>query len=401
MKTMKRVLGAVLALMLTVCAVGCSTPAVAMSVGDYDYSSADYLAYLFMNTNQLYSYYSYFGDVSTMWDQTMPYENPYDLSKDEETSEPEVSVAEPTATGVEVKVDENALPIADYIKAATKDQIVYLSALQALADENKFVISDEDKAAAKTAMGSYSDADLIDKGFSVETFEKAYLAANYLEDTVFMGLFGKDGKQATKQADIDKYFDDNYLAYEIIQVALVDSEGNALSDEEIAAKKADLEGYRNVFYATGDFDQAIAAYDASTAADSEDADKTEYDTDYAGEPKENVTSNNSENVQTVDAGSDNADKDLVKMLKGMDEGEVKITEYNQNGGSKMAALVYRIDPDGKGRETYRDDSTEAIIRSLRQDDFDAAVKAKVDAMADKVKVNARAVKMCDPKAFVE
>ena len=102
-----------------------------------------------------------------------------------------------------------------------------------------------------------------------------------------------------------------------------------------------------------------------------------------------------------DAASDDADQDLVKLIRSVDEGEVAIAEYNQNGKSKMAVLVYRIDPDGKGRDTYRADSTEAIVKALRQDDFDKAVKAKEDAQADSVKINSRAVKMCDPKSFFE
>lgn len=401
MKTMKRVLGAVLALTLMVLAVGCSTPSVAMSVGGYDYSTAEYLAYLYQNANQIYQYYTYFGDASTMWDQTLPYENPYDLSDEDETSEVSAAETETTATGAGVTLDDKGIPVADYIKSATKDQIIYLSALKALLDENKLSISEENLAEVDGVLAGYDEADLVDNGFSLENFRKAYINANYLEDTVFMGLFGVDGKQPTKKADVDKYFDDNYLAYEIIQVALVDTDGNALSDDEIAAKKADLEGYRNVFYATGDFDEAIAAYDAATAADSEDGEKKEYDTDYAGEPKENVTSNTSANVQTVDAASDDADQDLVKLIRSVDEGEVAIAEYNQGGKSKMAALVYRIDPDGKGRDTYRADSTETIVKALRQDDFDKAVKAEEDKQADSVKINSRAIKMCDPKSFFE
>ena len=395
MKTMKRVLGAVLALTLVLLAVGCSTPSVAMSVGGYDYSTAEYLAYLYQNATQIYQYYSYFGDVSTMWDQTLPYENPYDLSEDDEeepATEPETTT---TATGATPAADAG-IPVADYIKSATKDQIVYLSALRAIADENDLAISEADVADATGALAGYDEADLVNNGFSLDNFRKAYLNANYLEDTVLTGMFGVNGKQATKQAEIDKYFDDNYLAYEMIQIALVDSDGNALSDKEIAEKKAELEGYRNVFYATGDFDEAIAAYDNATAADGE---KKTYDTDYAGEPKANVTSNTSDNVQTVDAGADDADQDLVKLIRSVDEGEVALSEYNQDGKSKMAVLIYRIDPDGKGRETYRADSTDKIVKALCQDDFDKLVKAKVDAQKDTVKINNRAVKMCDPKAF--
>ena len=405
MKTMKRALGMVLALTLAVFAFGCSTPATAMSVGEVDYPTSEYLAYLYQNASQIYSYYSYFGDTSTIWSQTLPYENPYDFSADDEDeADEEKAETTTTATGAAIEIEENTMPIADYIKKATQDQLVYFSALKALMDENKLAISEEDLTAADNAMATYKEADLLEKGFSLDSFRKAYINSTYLEDTVWMGLFGKDGKQATKQADIDKYFDDNYLVYEIIQVALEDSEGNALTEAEIADKKAELEGYRNVFYATGDFDQAIAAYDAATTVDSEnanDADKTKYDTDYAGEPKANVTSNNSQNVQTVDAGADNADADLVKLIRSVKEGEVALTEYKQNGKNRMAALIYRIDPDGKGRETYRADSEEAIIKSLRKADFEKLVQAKMDAQKDSVKINARAVKMCDPQKFFE
>ncbi len=402
MKTMKRALGMMLALTLAVFAFGCSTPAVAMSAGGVDYPTSEYLAYLYQNASQIYSYYSYFGDTSTIWSQTLPYENPYDFSADDKDEDDEANAeTTTTATGAAIEIEENTMPIADYIKKATQDQLVYFSALKALMDENKLAISEEDLAAVDNAMATYNEADLLENGFSLDSFRKAYINSTYLEDTVFMGVFGKDGKQATKQADIDKYFDDNYLAYEIIQVSLEDSEGNALTESEIADKKAKLEGYRNVFYATGDFDKAIAAYDADTTVDSENADKTKYDTDYAGEPKANVTSNSSQNVQTVDAGEDSADADLVKLIRSVKEGEVALTEYKQNGKNRMAALVYRIDPDGKGRETYRADSEEGIIKSLREADFEKLVQAKMDAQKDSVKINARAVKMCDPQKFFE
>lgn len=401
MKTLKRILTTALIGVLLLAVVGCSTPAVALSVGGYDYSSAEYLAYLYQNASQIYSYYSYFGDASTMWDQTMPYENPYDLNDDDETSEVSAAETSTTATGSAVTVENKGIPIADYIKQATKDQIIYLSALRALLEENKLSFSEADMTEMEATLAGYNESDLLDKGFSLENFSKAFKNTTYLESTVFMGLFGTEGKKAvTSKDDMKAYFDKNYVMYEVIQTSLADSEGKALTDEEIAEKKADLEGYRNVFYATGDFDEAIAAYDAATTADSEDGEKKEYDTDYDGEPQENVTSNTSSNVQTVDVTSDNAEKDLVSQIQKMDLGAVEIVDFTTTSGTKMAALVYRIDPDAKG-VTARVDTEASIIKALHQDEFDKLVKAKMNEQKDTIKVSDRALKMCDPKAFFD
>lgn len=404
MKVMKRAIALALTLVLAVAVVGCSTPAVAMSVGGYEYSTAEYLAYLYQNANQIYSYYSYFGDVSTIWEQKMPYENPYDLSDDDETSETSVVETTTTATGSGVQVEDEGILIEDYLKQATQDQLIYFSALKALFDENKMAISEEDLAEADSALASQDEKTLLEKGFSLDSYRKAYINVNYLEKTVFNGMYGLKGKTPTKQADIDKYFNDNYLSYEIIQMSLEDTEGNALTDKEIAEKKADLEGYRNVFYATGDFDKAVAAYDADTTADSEEkaapSAETEEQKAYDGEPAEDVTPATSQNIQTMDVKGDNVETNLLNKVKELEFGQAEIVEYTTVQGTKMVALVYRVNPDAKG-STIRADKQDAVLRSLHQDDFDKAVKAKMDAQKDSVNVNKRAVKMCDPKAFFE
>ncbi len=403
MKVMKRALAVALSLMLAVIAVGCSTPAVAISVGGYDYSTAEYLAYLYQNTNQIYQYYSYFGDVSTIWSQSMPYENPYAFGDEDETSEVSVPETTTTATGSGIQIEDKGLLMADYIKQATQDQIVYFAALQALLDENKLAISDEDLAEADSVMASQDEAKLLEKGFSLDNFRKAYINNTYLEDTVFNGLYGLEGKTPTKQADIDKYFNDNYVSYEVIQMSLEDTEGNALTDAEIAEKKESLEEYRNVFYATGDFDKAIAVYDADTTADSEEKPETSAETEeqkaYDGEPAEDVTSATSQNIQTTDMKGDNVEINLLNKVKEVKFGQAEIVEYTTVQGTKMAALVYRVNPDAKG-STIRENNQDAVLRSLHQDDFEKAVKAKMDAQKDSVNINKRAVKMCNPEDFV-
>lgn len=418
MKIVKRVLAAVIALALMMTAAGCSTPKDAAKVGDVNIPTGEYLAYLYANSMGMYNMYAqYMGDASGMWEQSFPYENPYDFSEDKQTTETTSATSDATSAA-----DENTLIMADYLKQQTKDQIVYFAVLKKILEENGLSISAEDLADADTYLATMDATELLNKGISKEHFKTMYVDTTYMEDTVFNGIYGVDakGKNATKKADVDKYFADNYIAYEIIQVALVDSDKNPLTDKEIAEKKEELEGYRNVFYATGDFNKAIEAYDAATTVNSDGEipalDKEKYDVDYDGEPVEDVTALTSTNVQTVDVTAESTDQDLVKMVKSLDEGAVDILEYNQNGGSKMAALVYRVDPDNvkvnpNGYASAEDDVStyvplrenvqDAILHSLRDKDFHALVKAKMDEQKSSISFDSRAIKMCDPKNFFE
>lgn len=398
---MKKVMALVLAVLMLVTVVGCSTPSVAISVDGRDYSTAEYLAYLYNNANMMYYYYSNYSDASTMWDQSLAYTNPYTIEESTTESQAEVK-------------DEDKLPIKEYIQQETKDQILYLAAVEALMKENKFEISEENKKAADDAMAQYSEGDIISKGFSLDTFKKVYLATNYAEDTLFKGIYGKGGKQEVPEKDIKAYFDKNYLAYEIIQITTVDSDGNSLSDEEIAKIRSRIDSYYDVYKDTGNFDKAIKAYSDDNAADSETtegietvdtAETTEENTEVGGYnwltgEIDNVTSNNSENVQTMNAETA-TDKDLVKAVQSVAEGDVKVVEYNQGGTSAMIALIYRIDPDGKGRETYYDDSKDTVIEDMKKDDFKKIVIKKRDELQKKAVISDRAIKMCDPQDFFD
>lgn len=396
MSNMKRIIAFVMVLVMAIFAVGCSTPSVAISVDGHDYSTGEYLAYLYNNATMLYYYYSNYGDVSTMWSQTLPYSNPYTLDEEEEESK-----KEDTDTS---KEEEEKYEIAKYLELETKDQILYLAAIESLMKEYGFSISDEDKKEAEDALKSYSESDLITKGFSFENFKKMYLATNYDENTLFDGLYAKGGKKEVAEKEVRKFFDDNYLAYEIIQITTVDSDGNTLAEDEVNKIQERLEKYLEVYESTGDFDKAIAAYDKDNSSE-EDAkeEETEEDTDSEGGRNydgtiTNVTSNNSENVRTLDASSA-TDEDLVKAVRSVDEGDVKIVEYDQDGTSHMKALIYRIDPDGKGRETYYEDSKSSVLKSIKGDEFKKLIIDRMDKQSSKVVVSDRALGMAKPEEF--
>lgn len=396
----KRILCAVLAAIMLLFTVGCSTPAVAMKVGDREYSTGEYLAYLYSTSLTIYNYYAQFSDVTAMWNQTWPYSNPYAR---------EVSEAETSETS---DVADERVSTADYIRSATKDTILYMAAIEALMKENGITLSDEDKADAESKLATYTDSGLRALGFSLDNYKKMYLATNYNEKALLKGLYGKGGKSEVPEGELRGYFDDNYLVYEIIQIALVDSEGNPLEADKEAEVRARIDKYMDVYQQTGDFDKAIEAYDNEGTSEEEVSDVSDVSDEVSEEASEeasepernedgtvkNVTTNTSVNVVEIDAKTA-SDQDLVAAIRSVDEGTAKIVEYKQEGKSDMIALIYRIDADGTGRETYYEDSLDELLQKIKEDEFKTLIWDKMDAQASTVVIDQKAIDMCKPENF--
>ena len=187
--------------------------------------------------------------------------------------------------------------------------------------------------------------------------------------------------------------------------------------------KAELEAYRNVFYATGDFDKAVEANKAANTANEnnevlglEGLDKETYNVDYDGEPVENVTANNASDILVKDTAED-AENDLLTKVRGVDAGTVDIVEYTEDSAKKIA-LVYRYDINkvevadsnltvtADAAETVeptykslRESAEDAIITALHEDDFNKLAQKKLDELTKSASFNERTVKMCSPKKF--
>ena len=355
-----------------------------ISVGDRVYSTSEYKAYLYNSAAMIYAYYAYYADPSTMWEQVLPYSNPYarETSGDDE--------------GEQVNT-------AEYIRRTTKDTILYLAAIEALMTEYGIELDDTDKAEAEA--NGYVD-DLMNVvgfdatestarslGFSLADFQKMYLATHYSEKALLHGLYGKGGKQEVPEKELRAYFDENYLVYEIIQIALVDSEGNPLSSDDAAQVKARINQYLAVYEQTGDFDKAIEAYDNYGTEDPLSDAET-----YEDGSANNVTNNKSVNVIEIDAKA-YSDQHLVAAIRSVKEGEVKIVEYKQGGNDDMIALIYRIDADGTGRETYYDDSRDELLQKVCEDDFKNLIFDKMDEQVSSLQINQSAIDTCKPEDF--
>lgn len=414
MKMLKKAAVTLLALAVAATALfstGCSTPKVAMTVDGTEYTTGEYLAYLYNSfyqiyvNQQLYYYDLYGGDSYDVWNETYTYD-------EEEGTE---------------------YDLVGYIKRSAQDSIIRQVAIIRMMDEYGITVSDEDKATIQEHLDSLPADAYLEYGFNNESYARMYREYNFNERTLFYTLYGEGGQKAVAAEEIRKYFDENYLSYKIISFSLVDSEGKDLSDEEKKAIDEDLNGYLKQFQDGATFDEVIAQYEKDTAdetttdstatttggettttaanASTTVADTTTEDTttttaadadgeDAADDEAETTTDENRVDIDSAQTG----DKELVTALKEMAFNEAKIIEYSTDAGQKTKALVLRLDPEAdRGEDSdgnavdYFADQKDAVLYQLKQEEFNKDVQTKVDALD--FTISESVVKKCDPYEF--
>lgn len=367
MKNIIRILSAVLALsmLLTGCSLWKPTlegPGdVAATYGDgQELSTGEYLAYLYNEINNIYTYYGQYGmDAST---QTFTYGEGDDAKKD--------------------------LSLTEYVALSTPDTIKTMIALDKLIKDNGIEFGEKDYEKFDDLHESYHSLKEEKEAFEAGTFlplginDEHYLsvyeklALNYY--LAFYGLYGKGGVEEVKDKEIRKYFDDNYLSYKIINLSLTDSEGKELAKKEKQKKLDTLEGYLKICNEKG-FEKAMDQYNKDNA-----------DKDEKVEPTKDE-----DNRQNQDAND--MDENLAKAIRKLKVGKAEIIEYKAGGSTPSAALVLRLDINKPG-ELY-DDSYEAILYAIKYESFQEMVDKKADEI--KIEFNEDVLDTCTPEQMME
>lgn len=373
---------------------GCSTPKVAAKVDNVEYSSADYLAYLYNAYEETFYYnslsqYSQYG--MDPWTQKLTY--------GEGDSAEQVSVEE-------------------YIKRLAKDTMIRQVAIKKMMDQYGITYSDSDLSTFNQSVSSLTADEFIKMGFNNDTYKKMYQAVSLNESTLFYGLYDNNGSRAMSDDEINQYYKDNILTYKMIEVSLTDSSGADLSDDQVNDKKATLQKYMDIYKASGNFDSAITQYNADqqaaaattttgTATDTTSADGTDATTTAVAATTtaaatttttaaSTTTSGSSATTTTASGSSDSTsgtstdsnlkyadantygDEDFTNAVKSVPIGKAQIVTYKKSGTTNTIALIYRIDP-----ETTQYKLSEArknVIYGAKYKDFDTEVKSSADAL---------------------
>ena len=343
---------------------GCSTPKVALKVNDTEITMGEYLAYAYSVFSQVYYnqglYYSAAINGTDVWAQEFTY-----------------------GEGDDAKT----VKLAEYVKLMAKDQAVRQVAVQELMKKYGISRDEDDLKQLEQDFASVSESNIIGFGFNKESYRKAIFSLQLDEPALFYGLYGEGGSREVSETDRHQYFDENFLSYKIIEIALTDDEGNALEEAAVAEVKSQLEGYLKQYNETGDFDAVIAAYKKATAAAEEDADAetTEEET------SEEVDNRVDTNVKSM------GDDDFAAAIKKVEIGKAAIQQFKKGGTTETMALILRFDPnDDPDRFT---NATETILQQMKYEELDEEIKKYMKDL--KVEMNQTAFRRADPTIFTE
>ena len=176
----------------------------------------------------------------------------------------------------EIKVDDNTTQTgAEWVQSnamtAVKNMVAVLSECQKL----NITLTDDEAAAIKENVDTTWDS-------SSATYEKIGIAKssvrfiyefNKLNEKLFDAKYGPNGSSAVKDSELKSYFEEKYTSVEYFTVSLKGSDGKALSDDEQAKIKTELEKLGDQYSSGTSFDDVTAAYnkahsDATVTANS-------------------------------------------------------------------------------------------------------------------------------------
>ncbi len=430
----KRAITVLLALALLCSALlmtGCSTPKVAMTVDGDDYTTGEYLAFLYNTFYQVYMQ----GSASSA---PLYYYEMYSTDTD-------------IWSGKDYTYEDVKYDLSGYIKALAQDAIVRQVAVKRMMAEFGVSLNEEDKKALAEELAAVENDAFIQLGFNNESYARMLEECNYNEAGLFYALYGQGGKREVPEADIRKYFDDNYLSYMIISDALTDSKGNKLDDNAKAEVKKTFEGYLAMYQKDKDFDAVLHKFEADEKAKSEaESNKTTTTTGKGGTTPATTTTTAAATTTTTGAtttlaidatttvnntttaagtttttkgdghdheeeeeahdhrvdvdSSTEGNENLEKLIKEMKFDEIKILEYEDDNKTPTIALVLRMDPEAdRGKDEdgnpidFYEEKVESILYSLKFEEFNKEIVAKMDTLS--VEVNDRAIKAGDPREF--
>jgi hypothetical protein len=198
---------------------------------------------------------------------------------------------------------------------------------------------------------------------------------------IFTATYGKGGKKAVSDADLKTYFEKNYTDFSFLYAPLysTDASGNstALPADQTAAVKKEFDSYAaDVTGGTKTMRQAADAYKTSSKATDDPL-----------------------HVTTVALDSSSATSsypaELIALLKSMKAGEVKAAEI-----SGTYLLVMKNDVTKKTAEQLSSDSTRNdIIVEMKGTEYSADMEKEAQAYTN-VKLNQSALDSYKPSMFV-
>lgn len=326
-KSLKKVLALVLALVLTFCAAACHPKdETAITINGVKFTSAMYLACMV---------------------------NAYSEAMQKVNENASTTVTDYTAQTID------NISFNDWVKNRALEQSKQYAALEALLNEGKFKFSDEDKSEAAEAAeyywNSYGYSTLFEKnGVSYNTY-KRIVEFSYLSESYFLSLYGKDGTEPVGDDEFNTALKTNYEQIDRIATSFTDD----TTDTEKESKKKSLEDY--------------AA--ALNSGKKEFAEVFQEFNSYSDEDMQNIINNASSQesapkdiYSTVTGGSKTSYSDSnFAAIKAMDVGTTKV--FTASDGNYQLVLRGDIMSDSY----YKTALNSEVLHLIKDDTFDQLI----------------------------
>lgn len=208
------------------------------------------------------------------------------------------------------------------------------------------------------------------------SYDSAFLVdirLSSMKDAVFTAEYGVDGAEAVSDAELNKYFEENYTSYHYFSAPLyntvitptTDENGNETNSEstkpmtkdEIATVTATFDGYAKDINGGTSFSDVLSKYNAGKAE--------------AVNPVESITKIDPE-----------TEDEIQKAILGLKEGEAKQVIIGDNEETRLIYLIYK-EPIAKTTESYfaEEGKRDTVLSEMKQDDFKALLKKVADSLS--------------------
>lgn len=240
------------------------------------------------------------------------------------------------------------------------------------------------KANADSQWSSYKNV-FEAYGVSKDSFVHAAYenAAKY--EAIFKKLYQKGGEKEVSMDELKKYYEDNYVNYSYISVALYDTETNSETSETSTKKKSDDE----VKKIKANMDKYAKAINDGTSY--EDEIKV-YMEDYKVESDPTVSA--TEILENSSLGDD-----LKKAIEELKEGEAKYIVVGESGDTPSAYLIYKGKIKDESSKLESDSSLEySTLINMKSEEFRKYMDT--EAAKHKCEINTEGIEKYPAEMFI-
>ena len=261
-------------------------------------------------------------------------------------------------------------PAKDWIYAKAKETGLNYLMMEGLAVDNGITVDEDSYNASKSYYSyfynNYYHDLFTELGVSEDSYCTVSIRPNIISDKLFNKMYGTGGVREVPQADLEKFFLDNYVSYYYVSCDLKKTE----NDEKVDLDKETLDKYREDFrkYA------AMLNNDKKPVSDVTE----QYKTDFG------VTEDPSKSATAYK--EDMESSELSNAILALEEGKAATVEIDDK-----LYLIYRYDIKSKVQniksdkeETTEDAgeviSKESILKKMRNDDYQQFLKEERDKL---------------------